>query len=335
MLRFGGESIKNHEFAIQVMLKYFRESGLTEDQLRENDKKYNLNSMLSLVKEYFGKLYGYYGTDIVLSNRYQQSINSYIFIDHEREEFVHIDELFEVSMIAFFLVIFKWAKELDNKETYGDCFLYLLFLFNDVCILGKIPDGVAIDDLFRIVNGDVQIVNLASTCYWAVVIFNFAHEVAHSYFANTGRVFSNGRKEEYEADEIAYDILLNIITDQRKLEERERTVEEYVYLVPMMYMYFIDLFYYTDRVLYYETVSSRTHPLPQDRVNHLFTIPYRDKYIFDTKEGNYLLNGFLDAYDDYRTEILLKKRNGKLENIIRGEERNRRRTNDSDESATD
>ena len=189
ILRFGGESVKDEEKGIERMMRYYQESGLTEEQLRENSQKYNLNQMFQIVKDYFEKEYGYHGKGIELSNRYQHSVNSYIFLGEGREQFVHIDELFESSVMSFFLVILKWSKEFNDQEIYGNCFLHLLFIMNDVSILGDIPDEKSNEALLQIIQGDAQIMNLASSCYWTVVIFSLAHEVAHSYFASIeGRI---------------------------------------------------------------------------------------------------------------------------------------------------
>ena len=321
ILRFGGESVKDEKRGLETMLKYYQASGLTEDQLRINAQRYNLDRMFRMVKDYFEKEYGYRGEGTELSNRYQRSINSYIFLDEERDQFVHMDELFESSVMSFFLVVFKWSKEFSDLETYGNCFLYLLFIMNDVCILGNIPDAESNETLLQIVQGDVQIMNLASACYWTVVIFSLAHEVAHAYFASIGKKFSNQRKEEFEADAIAYDIVLKIIIDQSKLEEQDKILEEYTYLAPIMYMRFFDLFYYTDRVLYNKRITSDTHPAPEDRIGHLFAIAYDDKYDFDSVDGNHLYGGFLDVYDEYRTQLILKKERGKLDKVIRMEQR--------------
>ena len=87
-------------------------------------------------------------------------------------------------------------------------------------------------------------------------------------------------------------------------------------------------FYYTDRVLYNKRISTDTHPLPKDRISHLFAIANDDKYDFDTVDGNHLYSGFLDAYDEYRTQLILKKERGKLAKIIRTEERERRQRRD-------
>ena len=54
------------------------------------------------------------------------------------------------------------------------------------------------------------------------------------------------------------------------------------------------------------------NPLPKDRISHLCAIANDDKYDFDTVDGNHLYSGFLDAYDEYRTQLILKKRERKI-----------------------
>lgn len=328
ILRFGGESVREESKEIEVMVRYFGDSGLTEELLKENSKKYNLEKMLDLVKKYFNREYGYYGNEIELSNNYQHSVNSYIFLDDERTQFVHMDELFESSIISFFLIMFKWTKELDNIDIYGDCFRYLLYILNDVCILGIIPDFDSNEELFKIINGDAQIMTLAYACYWTVVVFNLAHEVAHAYLASINKKFTKKKKEEFVADAIAYDIVLQIIVDQQKIPNQNRNLEDYTYLAPIMYMRFFDLFHYTDRVLYNKRIVNDTHPLPEERISHLFAIANDEKYMFETTDGNKLYDGFLDVYDEYRTQLLLKKERGKLDKIIRTDKREWRNVKD-------
>lgn len=328
ILRFGGETVRDESKEIEVMVRYFCDSGLSEEQLKENSKKYNLEKMLNLVKEYFNREYGYHGNEIELSNNYQHSVNSYIFLDDERTQFVHMDELFESSIISFFLIMFKWTKELDDINIYGDCFRYLLYILNDVSILGAIPDYTSNEELFRILNGDAQIMTLAYACYWTVVVFNLAHEVAHAYFASINKKFKKKKNEEFAADAIAYDIVLQIIVDQQKIPYEDRNLEEYTYLAPIMYMRFFDLFYYTDRVLYNKRIVSDTHPLPEERIRHLFAIANDEKYMFETIDGNHLYDGFLDVYDEYRTQLILKKERGKLDKIIRTDKREWRKLKD-------
>lgn len=50
--KFGGISLKNEEWGMQLMLQYFPEH-FTEELLRKNMQRYNLESMFTLVKKYF------------------------------------------------------------------------------------------------------------------------------------------------------------------------------------------------------------------------------------------------------------------------------------------
>lgn len=328
LFKFGGDMVKDDERGIKRMMQYFSEF-FTEEQLRENMERYNLPKMFEVVKGYFKKEYGYAGEDITLSNRYQHTINSYIYNDQDNPAFVHIDELFESTVIAFLLAMFKWSKDFDDLDIYGDCFRYVLFLMNDVCIFGEMQGQYANDSLLQLISGDVQILPLAEDCYWTIVVFSLAHELAHAYLADIGKRYSekHPEKEEFDADMIAYHIVLKIIMEQ---EDDKRILEKYTYLAPMMYMDFFDLYYYTDRVLYKSRFFDPQHPLPIDRKKRLFALVNRDEYDFDTVDGNHLYGGFLDVYDEYRDQILLKMERGKLNRVLHTERRNRMRGNGND-----
>lgn len=325
IFKFGGGSYRDVQKEINTMLRFFPDY-YTEEQLRNNMKRYNLQNMFALVKEYFQKEFGYTGTDIELSNRYQNTINSYIYNDSENPAFIHIDELFESTVMTFLLAMFKWSKDFDDLEIYGDCFRYVLYLMNDVCIFGEMQTESANHEVLNIVKGDVQILQLAEDCYWNIVVFSLAHEIAHAYLACLGKKYTekHPEKEEYDADGIAYHIVLKII-------EESSVLEPYTYMAPMIYMDFFDLYYYTDRVLYKTMVYDRQHPTPIKRKNRLFSIVNQDQYDFDVQDGQHLYSGFLDVYDEYRDQVLLKMERGKLDNILRTEQRMKmRRRRDDD-----
>lgn len=328
LFRFGGSSLKDEERGIRTMVQYFSKY-FTEEQLRENLQRFNLNRMFDLVKKYFKWEYGYTGESIELSNRYQMSINSYVYNDKENKPFVHIDELFESTVMAFFLAVLKWSKDFEDLEVYGNCFRYVLYLMNDVCIFGEMQGEEANHSLLKILDGDVQILQLAEDCYWTIAVFNLAHEIAHAYLASIGKKYSerHPEKEEFDADMIAYHIVLKIIMGET---EESRVLEEYTYLAPMMYMDFIDLYYYTDRVLYKTVFYDRDHPTPKDRKKRLFAIAYKPEYDFDTVDGNHLYGGFLDVYDEYKDQILLKMERRKLDKILRTKKREQMRRRKSD-----
>ncbi len=204
LFKLGGDIVKDDERGIRKMLQYFSVF-FTEKQLRNNMQHYNLSQMFKLVKEYFKKEYGYKADDIALSNLYQHTINSYIYDDKENPVFIHIDELFESTVISFLLVMLKWSKDFNNLDVYSECFRYTLFLMNEVCIFGNMQGQYAHDVLLRLVTGDLQIMQLAEDCYWTIVVFSLAHEVAHAYLADIGKRYSekHPEKEEFDADMIA------------------------------------------------------------------------------------------------------------------------------------
>lgn len=315
----GGSTLKDDKRGMRLMLHYFSRY-FTEEQLLSNMQRYNLENMLALVKDYFLREYGYPADKIELNNRYQRTVNSYIYNDEKNPAVIHIDELFESTMMAFFLAMFKWSKNFDNLEVYGDCYLYVLFLMNDVSILGEMQSEEANRSLLEVVADDLQVLQLAEECYWTVLAFSLAHEVAHAYLASIGRKYTeeHPEKEEFDADEIAYHIVLKIIIDKGA---RGIVLEPYTYLAPMMYMDFFDMVYYTDRILYKTFFYNSTHPTLKKRKGWLFTIVDRDEYDFDTREGNILYRGFNEVYKEYKSQTIMKMEKGKLAKIIRTEQR--------------
>lgn len=328
IFKYGGETMRDNERGIKMMLEYFSEH-FTENQLRENMQRFSLDNIFEWVKYYFQKEYNFTGDNIELNNCYQRNISSYIFKDEKKPAFIHIDELFESTVMAFFLAIFKWSKDFEDLEVYGNCFCYLLYLMNDVCLLGEIQGEYANRTMLEMIAGDIQILQLAEDCYRTVLIFNLAHEFAHAYLASIGKVYTkeHPEKEEFDADEIAYHIILKIIMEG---EQNDRLLENYTYLAPMMYVDFAELMYYTERVLYKTVLVDPEHPALKKRKQRLFAIVNRDEYDFDTVMGNHLYSGFLDAWDEYKDQVLLKMARGKLANILRTEQRNamRRKYND-------
>lgn len=103
---------------MRLMLRFFSDY-FTEEQLRANMQRYNLENLLALVKDFFLREYGYARDRIELNNRYQRTVNSYIYNDEKNPAVVHIDELFESTMMAFFLAMFKWQRVLMILKCMG------------------------------------------------------------------------------------------------------------------------------------------------------------------------------------------------------------------------
>lgn len=301
---------------------------ITEQQLRENMEIYNLDEVFKIVKEYFKRELNFDSRSILINN-YQRALGSYFYPGLEQSSLVHVDELLESALIGFLSVMFIWDYEMQNPEVAGDCFRYVLFLMNEVCIFGEFPGENAIAQLMEIIRGHQHIVKLAEECYWTIMIFNIAHEIAHEYLGSIqkndfSKLSDNEKRniliqEEYQADRIAYDLVLKIMMNGTG---RPLKLQEYSYLAPMMYMDFFELYYYTDRVLYKNQVLQVDHPSIKSRKKALFALANDDRYDFDTSSGNDLYNCFLYATDEYKDELLLKEQRGKLHPIIFTERRN-------------
>ena len=327
LLKAAGKQVKDLEYGPRKLLQYLPKDIFSEESIKASLKKYSLDTMFAAIRGYFAREYHFSDAKLELNNRYQGSIGSY-FVHGEKESdgnLVHIDELYEASVISFLLAAFKWAKEFNNPDIYGFGFIHLLYTLNDVCILRNLPDARSAEALLTALDADLQIINLAEDCYWTITAFNIAHEIAHAYLGKDrewGKQTQRNREkqqEEYDADAIAYDIVLKMIGDSREMERENKLLEEYTYMAPIIFMDYIDLIYYTDRVLYGAYLEPGDHPPVENRKGKLFSIPYKPEYEFNTTEGNAVYNGFLDVCDEYKTQLYLKKQRGKLDKIINPE----------------
>lgn len=76
------------------------------------------------------------------------------------------------------------------------------------------------------------------------------------------------------------------------------------------------------------------HPSPVKRKNRLFAIADKDEYDFNTVDGNHLYSGFLDVYDEFKDQLLLKMERGKLDKIVWTERRELMRRTDNDQEGS-
>ena len=321
LLKTWGSSIYQEEEGIEAFVSLFPDR-YSADVLAENSKRYNLENAYSCVKDYFSRQYGYQISSELISN-FNRMLNS-LQNSGEEKKFIYMDELLQLSIIYFLTTMFIWDDQKEDDRVYGICFKHILGLMNQACIFGDPPSDRMYKEILSLLNGDTHIVDLAESCFWTIITFTLAHEAAHEYMGamkNSGQMkTSNKVKEEFAADGIAYDMVLRNIMGEGNTPFR---LENFTYLAPMMYMDFFDLYYYTDRVLYKKYVMMGDHPTPTDRKNALFTIVQDDKYDFDTEDGNDLYNCFLNSYDLYKDELLLKEQRGKLKAATFTERRNR------------
>lgn len=322
MIRNAGTDQINHNLAAENIKRFFPKITKEEYDSYIGSNRF-FHEILDMVQNAFLKWYDFDCTGIFLNNTYQKSFNSYAYVDRTNPVFIHVDQLLETIILDFMLVILKWAKELEKDVDKWFYYRYLIYLLNELCIFGELPAEDAKVVLMEKTADDPQIMNLASDCHWAIMIFTIAHEIAHAYQIHTdAEYWKRHRKEaEFHADAVAYDILLRLIMDG---QSGDLIIEEYTYLAPMMYMDFFSLYYYTDYILYGTIYSSQTHPIPDERKAALFTIVEKDIYQLNTEEGNVVYQWFCWIYDRFMESLPKDKEKGRLDVIIHTELRKER-----------
>ena len=112
-------------------------------------------------------------------------------------------------------------------------------------------------------------------------------------------------QEEYNADKDGYQILLRMMEDQKKgrIPENIRVYYEYLYLSPvMLFAFFETLDEY--RNMKGISINYLDHPSPENRQKHIFEMFDTDvPDDFDTKQGNEILNIFLDSMDKLKSMV--------------------------------
>lgn len=307
-LEEDGISLRDYKKESQLMAEIF--SNLTEEQLIENSQKINIETVFDIVKDTFSREYQIDLKDLKICSKYTHQFSPYRGMEENGNgAYVYIDEMYQSIVFKYFIIMFRWSKDFDNKDKNNDYFSYTFYLVHDLSILNLMNGWQATKELFMIMEADEQVLGLAESCYWSTIIFVLAHEIAHYYFEKREIHFKNKINEEYKADEIGYKILLRTI-------EQHDDINNYTYLAPMMLMDFFDTICYTKKVMYDLNTIDPVHPSPPKRKKHLFGVEDKFNYYFDTWEGNQLYGGFLDSFDLFKTNLLLLKNEGKLESEI-------------------
>lgn len=241
------------------------------------------------------------------------------------ETYIYCDILMRSVLFEYVIVYFIWSKEGGIKSsinTYGSCFKYALYLFDNCCRKGNLDsvEGWQGILLFAESHMDKNNFKVASDLFWGMMAFAICHELSHIYLGHTSRKAgnSNSYDEEYVADSAGYDIFLRMLSGEFSDIDSpfSEIFDDYIYVAPMLLFLFYDDVYYMSYWLFDEKAGN-SHPSFGNRIQRLLSQSEHDRYKFDSDDGNAVLTAFWDISDLFKEELFYKLKNGKLEEVIR------------------
>jgi hypothetical protein len=146
---------------------------------------------------------------------------------------------------------------------------------------------------------------IACACADTMQVFHAAHEIARIYRAACGITDADEAKEAASADELAYRAMLGGFCDG---EKKERDAAASSYLAPMMYVDYLDLMGYTERILSDEKAYENSHRIIMARKARLMQVLLDKREELDTREGEQIYSGILQIYDAYKIRLLLEEK---------------------------
>lgn len=239
---------------------------------------------------------------------------------HSEENAVYIDELILAALFEYVATYYLWAIDYENTNTFSFCFRYTLMLLNHSCRLGFLTtDSQKVQLVEQIISHcDSKAVDLIADLYWSCLAFAFCHEIAHIYLKHTDEeIGCSSQKREFDADAVGYEVYLHIIetTCKKSSDPFSKIFHDYLYTAPMILFQFYEDAYYLNYWLFGE-LAGDSHPPLRERIDALFQISEQPQYTFDTKEGNILLNNYMDVSDWFREQLIIKLQKGKLNQLI-------------------
>ncbi len=291
-----------------------KHSSISKDDIKKALLTHNTDLIFEKVKNKFHEIYGFDAPEVnFLNNRTMGSINAFY-----HDDLIFLDRMIEDTLHEIFMITFIWAKYFDDEDLYGRFFNYMTTAIYAAVVDKGTYNIYQLEYIKKEIDEWSNVINIASCCQYFCIYFCIAHEYAHKYIASK-QIKINKMQEEFKADAMAYDIVLQLMEDEEEnCDVKNRELFDYCYLVPIMMLDCLDLLFYSNRLISGKYVENDgIHPKIKSRKEHLFSIPYSDKYKFDTEEGNAVYGFFLDVTDKYKTELLYRKENGMLNKLIK------------------
>lgn len=230
------------------------------------------------------------------------------YVRDGKEKVIIIDESFNSGLIEFYLLILGWARDVKNKHYFEYSMQNLICLFDMHCIkrkLGTIDPDI---DKYWYNNLEQNIQEISSDCYWISWCFMVLHELGHLILGHT--TVDSSVNQEFEADEFAYNILLQLIKKNHAINNGPLAVfKEYTCFAPCMLFEFYKAINSFQQLIY-PKVEMRFRPNPQERIERLLETEIED---IDISEANDVYNNLLNVIDVFFEQLIIKYDAGKLD----------------------
>lgn len=257
------------------------------------------------------------------------------------KKMIHIDPFLIDGLHEFYILCFLWesemykieSRDIDFKNEVENSlnsnerfFKYMVASFYAAIVDKKVCDLYSFELVYEAYKkiGQNTIFNLGISCQYCALAFCVAHECAHAYFDIKKQKFASNDNysaddlEEFEADKMAYKLIIGMIDNEQNLDVKEREMFNYNYMSPMMLMEYYYAYFIIDEKIKNVNNLYLIEKL-RERGNHLmkYYYEYFDKYNFpfDTDEGNCAYNGILNAMCKFCDMFKEYNLNGKF-NII-------------------
>ena len=309
--KISGKSV-NDMFLEDIGVIVFGKRILTNDEIsfiNNAMEKCSLDNLFSYVHSYFQSVYFNEIPSIQISHK--EGIRFDIGCVNSQTPKIYIDDLLPIALLQSLTAIFLWDEYHGEEDIVTTSLHFITLSITEQYKQGSVPTDSVTAKWYSYIQKDEHILELAVDAYYQILTFVIAHEFAHLYLNHTHKYSceDDGIKQELEADAVAYDCVLNLISAQSK-NEGSLTWDRYyehAYLASLMYFDYIELVQFTLRVCENKDIKSTSDASLKLRRDKLLEQVGQPRYQLNTEEGNIMYRCFLDVCDEYKSRLIQER----------------------------
>lgn len=221
---------------------------------------------------------------------------------------IMVDDLLSSGLMNYYTIVLTWADKFHDLENFKYCFINLVYLLDMRCTKKALGSVNHEKDKQWYRTLKENIVQIASDCYWVSWCFMVLHEIGHVVLNHTNLKYDE--KQEYEADQFAYDMIICLIEEYSGSNDEVMSVfRRYTCFAPMMLLDFYRMIDMYQSCIYPEK-KQRFNPKPQARIDKLIDVGIDQ---FDISDARDVYNNYLDVLDLFSEQFKIKYELGKLD----------------------